>query len=151
MNVPDSLPPLPDSRILAAPVPAARSPHLAVLRAFVGLLYVDLTLRMFGYRLLRRRLAFSATRSTPRAVIPNDVAGVLAAVDEAAVYYPRRAMCLERSAVATWMLRRCGIQAQMVIGCRHTPFYAHAWVEVDGSVVNDKAAVKDLYPEMERI
>jgi hypothetical protein len=43
------------------------------------------------------------------------------------------------------------VNAHLVIGCRHTPFYAHAWVDVEGSVVNDMPTVTQLYPEMERV
>jgi hypothetical protein len=39
--------------------------------------------------------------------------------------------------VATWLLRHHGIGAHLVIGCRPLPFESHAWVEVDGRVVND--------------
>jgi len=58
-------------------------------------------------------------------------------VDEACVWYVKRAACLQRSVVATWLLRLHGIPAQLVIGCRPLPFESHAWVEVDGRVVND--------------
>jgi hypothetical protein len=53
------------------------------------------------------------------------------------VWYVKRAPCLQRSTVATWLLRRHGIPAEMVIGCRPLPFESHAWVEVGGLVVND--------------
>jgi len=47
--------------------------------------------------------------------------------------------CLERSLVLCWLLERRGIDAQLRIGARKQTgrFEAHAWVEVDGTVLND--------------
>lgn len=121
----------------------------AVIRAFVGFACVDVILRLRGYARLKAKL------SRQRHSISNNpsrtVGEVMSAVDRAAMLYPKQAMCLERSAVALWMLRRRGIDAHLVIGCRHTPFYAHAWVEIDGQVANDRPAVAQMYPELERI
>ncbi len=70
------------------------------------------------------------------------------AVDRAAVWYPKRALCLQRSAVTTCLLRQRGIHAQMVVGARAMPFLAHAWVEVGGRVVNDFPRVKTFYQSL---
>lgn len=141
---------LPETRIIAAPEPIPAVPRLAILKAFSALAFVDVTLRVRGYRHLRRQLV-QMTPVTPTSSAEQAQAETLAAVDRAAVFYPRRAMCLQRSAVLTWLLRRRGIQAQLIIGCRHTPFYAHAWVEVDGVIVNDREKVREEYHEMERV
>jgi hypothetical protein len=60
-------------------------------------------------------------------------------------------MCLQRSMVATWLLRRHGIAAKMVIGCRPLPFESHAWVEVDGCVVNDRPQYQRAFRVLERL
>jgi hypothetical protein len=138
-------------RILAEPAAPARVSSATALVAFTGLALSDLTLRFRGYQPLRRWLSTRAVKHRVHAVIQDEAAVVLAAVQRAAVYYPKKAMCLQRSIVVTWLLRRRGVSAQMVIGIRHTPFYAHAWVEVDGVVVNDRPSVKQSYPELERI
>jgi hypothetical protein len=66
------------------------------------------------------------------------------------MYYPKKAMCLQHSAVVTWLLRRSGVPAEMVLAaCDYLP-EAHAWVEVDGEVVNDSARVKESYRELYR-
>jgi hypothetical protein len=72
-------------------------------------------------------------------------------VDEACVWYVRRAACLQRSVVATWMLRRHGFAAEMVIGCRPLPFESHAWVEVDGRVVNDLPQYQRAFTVLNRL
>jgi hypothetical protein len=72
------------------------------------------------------------------------------AVDHACVWYPKRVLCLQRSAVTTCLLRSCGFQAQMVVGARAIPFAAHAWVEVRGQAVNERVDVHATYSVWER-
>jgi hypothetical protein len=38
----------------------------------------------------------------------------------------------------------------MVIGAQQMPFKAHAWVEADGKVVNDRQYIGELYATLER-
>lgn len=73
---------------------------------------------------------------------------ICSAVERACVWYPKKALCLQRSAVTACLLRFHGIPARMTIGVRPMPFMAHAWVEVDGSVVNDFPNVKSFYPSL---
>jgi len=61
-------------------------------------------------------------------------------VDWAAAFYWKRVLCLQRSIAATRLLRAYGVKADLVIGCRLAPFAGHAWVEVDGRVVNGPPA-----------
>ncbi|MEO8480629.1 MAG: lasso peptide biosynthesis B2 protein [Acidobacteriota bacterium] len=47
---------------------------------------------------------------------------------------PRNVRCLGRAAVFTRILRRHSVPAQMKIGVRVAPFFAHAWVVSDRQV-----------------
>jgi hypothetical protein len=38
----------------------------------------------------------------------------------------------------------------MIIGVQMLPFNSHAWVEVNGAVVNDKPYVTEMYHVLER-
>jgi len=58
------------------------------------------------------------------------------------------ARCLGRSLVLWFLLRRRGIDADLVIGAappRHGTLPAHAWVEVAGTPVNDRADVREQF------
>jgi prolyl oligopeptidase len=70
---------------------------------------------------------------------------VCAAVDLACIWYWKEALCLQRSAATACLLKRYGVAAELVIGVQQTPFKAHAWVEVDGKVVNDKSYTPEMY------
>ena len=50
-----------------------------------------------------------------------------------------RTNCLERSLALRWLLRRRGIATNLRIGARKESelFEAHAWIELDGVVLND--------------
>jgi hypothetical protein len=67
------------------------------------------------------------------------------AVDLACIWYWKEVLCLQRSAATTCLLRSRCIPARMVLGVQQTPFRAHAWVETNGQVVNDKPYMRDLY------
>ena len=71
-------------------------------------------------------------------------------IDIVCVWYPKRVLCLQRSAATTCLLRKHGLPAQLVIGVQNPPFKAHAWVGVEGHVVNDKPYVPEMYAALER-
>lgn len=116
------------------------------LRAWLGLFAFDLA-RIVGFARMCQWLR-SLPTSTVRAAAPDEVVW---AVDEACVWYVKRAACLQRSVVATWLLRRTGTAAQMVIGCRPLPFESHAWVEVDGWIVNDRPQYQRAFTVLDRL
>ncbi|SRR5229473_1615673 len=81
---------------------------------------------------------------------PEVVDRVCEAVNYACVVYPKRVLCLQRSAVTTCLLRSLGVPAQMVIGAQKMPFKAHAWSEVNGRAINERRDVQKIYSVWER-
>lgn len=80
----------------------------------------------------------------------GDIERICKAVAYACIWYVKPVLCLQRSSVLVALLRRHGIAAEMVIGAQRLPLKAHAWVEVDERVVNDKPEVRSDYLVMER-
>lgn len=72
------------------------------------------------------------------------------AVDLLCIFYPKQVLCLQRSAATTCLLKHYGVRAQMVIGAQQMPFKAHAWVEVEDRVANDKPYTPQMYPVVDR-
>ena len=72
------------------------------------------------------------------------------AMDYACVFYLKRVFCLQRSAATTLLLRRHGLDAELVIGAKLLPFRSHAWVELDGQVINDRPYMHTIYQVLER-
>ena len=118
--------------------------------AFVGLLAFDLLLKFGGFqRLIRKveRWPIAEPRTTDREICRR----VRGMVDRAQMYYPKKAMCLQHSAVVTCLLRRRGVPAEMVLAAQDFPPKAHAWAEVSGEVVSDSPGVKTKYRELRRL
>jgi hypothetical protein len=88
---------------------------------------------------------------TARRSTGASISDVVWAVDEACVWYVRRVACLQRSLVARSLLRQRGHAAALVIGYRALPFESHAWVEVDGIVVNDRPEYQAHFSVLERV
>jgi len=118
------------------------------IRLILGALYelaryeVVVLLRGSG-RILQqlRRQATRAAEST------NQEQTICDAVLLATCFYFKPVLCLQRAVCTVRLLRRYGIVARLVIGYRPSPFFSHAWVEVDGRVVYGSAAYqKRLQP-----
>jgi hypothetical protein len=123
----------------------AAKPNVSlVLSALLGLLIFDAILSLFSLNSLCSKVKAWPVKPR-RTANPNIIGQVCGAVDRACVWYPRRTLCLQRSAVTTCLLRNNGVSAQMMIGVRPMPFLAHAWVEANGSVINDWPRVKRFY------
>ena len=119
-----------------------------ILHAYVALLHFDFLLRRGNFA-----AAYDAVRGRPcqiREHQADTIRRVCSAVDSASVWYWKQVLCLQRSAVATCLLKDRGIPAQLVIGAQHTPFRAHAWVEVGGRVVNDNSYTNEIYAVLDR-
>ncbi len=75
---------------------------------------------------------------------------VCTAVNYACICYPKQALCLQRSFVTTYLLRKHGVPAHMVLGAQKLPFKAHAWVEVDEQAINERSNVQATYAVWDR-
>src|SRR5215467_10122730 len=49
----------------------------------------------------------------------------------ATCFYWKPVLCLQRAVCTVRLLRKHGIDARLVIGYRPSPFFSHAWVEVN--------------------
>jgi len=117
-------------------------------KALVGLVAFDLVLYSRDFATLHRVVRSWKLKGT-RA--PQDVTSrVCDAINRACTWYPKHALCLQRSAVTACLLRSCGVPAQLVLGAQKLPFKAHAWVEVDGTAINERTDVQSIYGVWER-
>jgi hypothetical protein len=119
-----------------------------VLRAYLLLIRFDLYLLRANFALLYRHV-----RDFPvgtKAPATRSIERICSAMDIACICYYKQVLCLQRSAATACLLRRNGIRARMVIGAQQMPFKAHAWVEVDDRVVNDKSYTPEIYAVLDR-
>jgi Transglutaminase-like superfamily len=119
-----------------------------VLKAYLNLIRFDLYLARGNFARL-----YDKVRNYPVGARPREsgaVERINSAIDMACIWYWKEALCLQRSAATACLLKKYGVPARMVIGAQQMPFKAHAWVEVDGSVVNDKPYTSEMYAVLDR-
>jgi len=98
------------------------------------LLRYDFLMALFGFRRVYRGLKETRVVGTGAA---DGVQELLLAIGKACRFYWKPVKCLQGSIAVARVLRKRGIPAEVVIGYRPIPFFSHAWVEVEGRVVND--------------
>jgi hypothetical protein len=117
--------------------------------ALILLTSMDAMLKVGGFNTLHEVVKRWKLRQ-----LSSDATGVIsdgcATVEKACIWHPKEKLCLQRSAVATCLLRSLGVPAEMVIGVHKMPFYGHSWVEVDGTVVNDHKNVQTFFSVISR-
>ena len=119
-----------------------------VLKAFLELARIDRLLGRSDFQAIHALVSSCPIRAnSPSAACTSTI---VPAVDRASVWFWKEVSCLHRSAATVCLLRKYGIAAELVIGAQALPFKAHAWVEVGGQVINDKADIWQLYPVLER-
>ena len=122
--------------------------HFLFLRAYAQLVLFDFLLLRGDFNVLHRKVRQCPTGDKPRASDATE--RVCAAIDMACIWYRKEVLCLQRSAATACLLKRCGVAAEMVTGVQQIPFKSHAWVEVDGKVVNDKPYMHQMYSVLDR-
>lgn len=112
--------------------------------AFLAFAAYDMALKTLGLSRLSRIIKRWPTKKN-QTVSPTSLKRTCAGIERARIWYPKKVMCMQHSAVVCLLLRCHGLSAQMAIGGRQMPFKSHAWVEVAGCVVNDNQKVQDAY------
>jgi hypothetical protein len=113
-----------------------------LVRTLYELARYDVVCATRGFAAVRERLA--SERVAGRTLDSDTVERVCSTVELACCLYWKRVLCLQRSFCLARLLRGYGADAHLVIGYRPRPFVSHAWVEVDGRIVNDSAAYRQL-------
>jgi hypothetical protein len=119
-----------------------------VLYAYLKLIYFDLYLACGNFSALYHKVRTYPTAKQTRS--GTTVEQICTAVDMACIWYWKQVLCLQLSAATACLLKANGVPAQLVVGAQQMPFKAHAWVEVDGHVVNDKPYVREIYTVLDQ-
>lgn len=119
-----------------------------VLQSYLWLIVVGVAMRLGTIRAVHKMAAASKTRAQMRRQ-RHTSERLCHAMDLACAFYPKRVLCLQRSAATLLLLRRHGWNAELVIGAQMMPFKSHAWVELNGAVVSDKPYMREMYQVLE--
>lgn len=109
-----------------------------VFRALCEITRYDLTVSLRGTGCILRQLR---QQCVPQKPYNKELQGAICdAVLLATCFYRKPVLCLQRSVCTVRLLRKYGIDARLAIGYRPSPFFSHAWVEVNGRAVDGSAA-----------
>jgi hypothetical protein len=109
-----------------------------VIRALYELVRYEALLSLRGFQGMQRALSRQPVAANRNC--PEPEKAICDAVLLATCLYWKPVLCLQRSVCAVRLLRAHGVAGKLVIGYRPTPFFSHAWVEVDGRAVNASPA-----------
>lgn len=103
---------------------------------------------LMGPRSMRRRLATEGKHEETRGLVE----AAQRMTEAASRYGVVRGNCLSKSIVLWRLLRRAGVPASVRLGgCKEDrQFAAHAWVELDGRVINDPDTTRRFFVPLQR-
>lgn len=104
-----------------------------IFNAFLEIVRYESILRVWGIgRILEQLNRQGISRKPFTEGLERDICN---AVLLASCFHWKPVLCLQRSVCTARVLRKHGIDARVVIGYRPSPFFSHAWVEVEERVV----------------
>jgi hypothetical protein len=121
---------------------------LNALTAYVQLMTFDWYLSRGQFAVLCKKVREYPVRHTVKHL--QSIDEICHAVNLACIWYVKQVLCLQRSAATVCLLKKRGFAATLVVGAQQMPFKAHAWVEMEGRVVNDKPYVPEIYAVLDR-
>lgn len=113
------------------------------------LVYFIKPLRSWHYRTLRSLLKNWKVKTC--SADPRDIPRVCHAVELACVLYFKHVLCFQKAIVKTYLLRKQGQPALVVVGAQKAPFYReHSWVEINDKVIDERKDVRRLFQVWEK-
>ena len=109
-----------------------------VFKALCELARYEWIIWLRGFACIQRQLRRQTTAETQAGRELEQ--SICDAVLLATCLYWKPVLCLQRSVCLVRLLRKNGVAAHLMVGYRPMPFCSHAWVEVDGRVVNGSPA-----------
>lgn len=107
-----------------------------VMSAMFELIRYDVAFRLRGFGYIQKQVRGQAVAPSRR----YSEKMICDALLLATCLYWKPVLCLQRSVCEVRLLRRHGVFGRLAVGYRPTPFFSHAWTEVDGRVVNGRTA-----------
>ena len=111
---------------------------------------IDMGLRIWGFRRVYVAVGETSRQiqaESAHSLSDADIVRLVRMVNVAANRGIVRVTCLRKSLAIWWLLRRRGVASEIQIGVRREQdlFMAHAWVERDGLVLNDRADIAQSF------
>ncbi len=116
-----------------------------ICRAFITLCRVHWRMKRQGIRGIVCMINNASNESATHDPSDEECNRLAHAVDAASLLYPKKTFCLGWAATYVALARKKRWRkTQLVIGVQASPFYAHAWAEVAGTVIHDDPIICEV-------
>lgn len=124
--------------------PFSKTSKISIFRAFWALCKVNWQLKRQGIAGVMKAIQREAHKKRDF-IIPSDheLQMLSDSVDIACALYPKKVYCLGWAATFVLLALKKGWRCSLAIGVQGVPFYAHAWAECNGKVINDDTIVQE--------
>ena len=124
--------------------PFSKTPKGKLLKAWLTLFKVHRLLKKQGIKgildALKKEAATSKEYKIPS---QEEIQALSDCIDLASVLYVKKVYCLGWAATFVLEALKRGWKCTMAIGVQGIPFYAHAWAECEGEIINDESIVQE--------
>jgi hypothetical protein len=123
--------------------PFSIASKIEIIKAFLILIQIH---RLIKKRNLKGVLFEIGKHSHESLIKPSqhELKQLIAAVDAATLIYPKKTFCLIWAATFAILALKKKWDVRFSIGIQTNPFYAHAWVESNGQVINDDHSILEV-------
>lgn len=136
LPAPCTAPPTPRTTLLDRRLPSV--PPTAIALAALGIMRARVQLRRAGLAAALGAASARKTRVPERTATPDAIGSSAATFRQCSLFTRSHDQCLVRSlALVCWLADR-GEAAELVVGVRVRPFSAHAWVQKDDLLLNER-------------
>lgn len=128
----------------SALAPFSKTSKIAIFRALRTLFKVNSLLKKRGIAGVMEAID-KGFDSRKKYIVPSEseLAELSDSVDVACAFYPKKVYCLGWAATFVLLSLKRGWKCNLAIGVQAVPFYAHAWAECEGTVINDEPIVQE--------
>ena len=124
--------------------PFAKTPKRKILSSFVTLCRVNKLIKKHGIKgVMDEVVKEKNKRQEYRVPSAEEIKQLSDCVDVACALYIKKVYCLGWASTFALEALKRGWESSLLIGAQAIPFYAHAWAECNGQVVNDDSRVRE--------
>lgn len=123
--------------------PSVRYSLPLLCRSIWTLTMAGLIIKSGGYALVVKALRRNSQNICVTAIRSVGTDEIMAHINKVFIFDFSNNRCLTYSLTLYLMARRMGLPAKLMVGVRTRPFFSHAWVELDGVIINDDPELRE--------
>lgn len=124
--------------------PFSKTTKYQIFKAFIELVRTHRAIKRKGIKGIIKALQETSLSKNTHIPREEEIIMLSSAVDAASLLYPKKTFCLAWAATFCRLASQKKWHCSFVIGIQTNPFYAHAWAEIAGKVINDSPQVAEV-------